>query len=212
MTCTAARHGTVDAHQNHRCRCPEARLEYRRYMKRCQVRRARGMSMWTDATGTQRRLQALHAIGWTWTDLGSELGGLTRQAVTSLFERTRVHVNTARAVAVLYDRLWMTDGGNSKARKRAAAAGWPPPLWWLDDEIDDPCCSSKDFSTSSSRTKSSTARDRIERHAQIVELSAKRWSARQIAEHVGCTPRTVVRLRSAARAAELSGSSVSVAS
>jgi hypothetical protein len=115
-------------------------------------RRAQAYGQWTpnlvDPTGTRRRLQALHAIGWTAADIGQRLG-VTSQRVTAIINdhhRRHVHTTTASRVQAVYDQLSMTPGPSLRTRQRATKADWHRPLCWDDDLIDDPthqpagCC------------------------------------------------------------------------
>lgn len=99
-----------------------------------------------DATGTRRRLQALVAIGWSQSKLGSRLG-VDPTNMSAMIRVQRIHPARARAVRALYDELWQTlpprSGHRDKiaynrSRRFAAKHGWAPPLAWDDDEIDDP--------------------------------------------------------------------------
>lgn len=99
-----------------------------------------------DNTGTQRRLQALIAIGWHQRELARRLG-LDRNAV-----HERIHLSsptygsTARAVRDLYEQLWnvipesqgIAERWAAEARALAKAKGWVPPGAWDDDYIDSP--------------------------------------------------------------------------
>lgn len=96
-----------------------------------------------DATGTQRRLQALVALGWNQNRLAERLGILPSN-FTGLIRGKwpKVHCRTADAVAALYDELSMTVPPPSRsanvARTAARKAGWLPPLAWDEDTIDNP--------------------------------------------------------------------------
>lgn len=103
----------------------------------------------TDGTGTRRRLQALHAIGWTYSAIAAELD-CTTQNVRSLVHSTEsvhglVTANTARRVTDLYERCWQAPPAptnafsaaeQDKAIRRARKNGWAVPAAW--DDIDDP--------------------------------------------------------------------------
>ncbi|WP_165821712.1 hypothetical protein [Mycobacterium colombiense] len=94
------------------------------------------------AVGTQRRLQALHAIGYQGRHL-AELLGVEHSVVTAITSSRQPGVNakTARAVARLFNELQMTQGPSKESRRRAAARGWVVPLAWDEDSIDDPAAS-----------------------------------------------------------------------
>ncbi|NGO69154.1 hypothetical protein [Streptomyces boncukensis] len=98
-----------------------------------------------DATGTQRRLQALVAAGWPQRRLAERLG-MTAPNFGASMKRTRVTVSTVRAVNTLYDDLWRVDPREhgvtgqaySRARNTAYRNCWAPVGAWDDDTIDDP--------------------------------------------------------------------------
>lgn len=134
--CAARRHGDYSAYRQG-CRCPEAREDERLYTKR--RRQGRRTPLRAPRIGTARRLQALAAIGWRWTDLAAALDVGTWQAVQNIATRRRgefVNTSTAERVAALYRRLSSTPGPSEPTRERAAEKGWPPPDAW--DDIDDP--------------------------------------------------------------------------
>lgn len=118
--------------------CRDAHAAYQRTLWRARYRR-RVESMHAPALGPRRRLRALMALGWTMPALDTELGvpGATKRLVNS--DRPVIHVDRARLVADVYERLCMTiPTGWAAERTRAIAVrrGWRPPLWWND--IDDP--------------------------------------------------------------------------
>lgn len=100
-----------------------------------------------DATGTQRRIQALAAIGWPQRQLAGRIG-LNHHNVCDLLKRKRVLRRTALAVTAAYTELECGTGERSgvsrtsanRARAQAAANRWPPPKYWakFPDAIDDP--------------------------------------------------------------------------
>lgn len=87
-----------------------------------------------DMTGTRRRVQALHALGWRRADL-KEIGGVDIHA----FTRNPKYVTTRNywVVRNLYDKLSMNLGPSAETRRRAAQWGFAPPLAWDDDDLDD---------------------------------------------------------------------------
>lgn len=92
------------------------------------------------ALGTQRRLQALMAIGWTAVELAERLGWDNRN-LGKVCQQTRVTAGTARAIADLYGELSATfphGAKASRARKVAARKGWKPPSAYPDGALDDP--------------------------------------------------------------------------
>lgn len=137
-TCTADRHGTHVAYDWWGCRCPDAREAWRLYRKR--LRFGRQPAAIVPAAGTVRRLQALVALGYSWSRLSKHLGvTVTRAAQIGLLPITG-HVNrrTAARVKALYDELSTTPGTDRYALTVARRHGFYPPLAWDDDTIDDP--------------------------------------------------------------------------
>jgi hypothetical protein len=99
-----------------------------------------GQKMWTDGTGTRRRLRALMALGWSGAELSRRLGR-DRTWLDRIAKRDgcQVHIDTARKVAALYEQVSMTVPVGRVAnatRNRAKANGWLPPLAF--ENIDDP--------------------------------------------------------------------------
>lgn len=103
---------------------------------------------WVGATGTARRLQALHALGYTWAELAAAIPHARAMMLNIVYGRQEyVTGRTADRVRRLYDQWAMRvptsddrirKGHITRARSNAAANGWPPPLAWDDDTIDDP--------------------------------------------------------------------------
>lgn len=115
--------------------CREATNRYERTRRKTQeVYDTRWL---IDGTGTRRRVQALHVLGWSGAVLAARLGW-TQQRISQLTsgEQTHTHRETAARVARLYEELCMTFGPSTITKARAARKGWMPPLAW--DNIDDP--------------------------------------------------------------------------
>lgn len=95
---------------------------------------------YVDATGSQRRLQGLVALGWTTRELTRRMGGKDHGTVcdiTSCNNQT-IRRATADAIKEIYDKLWDHPGPSRISAQRAAKRGWVVPLAWDDDTIDDP--------------------------------------------------------------------------
>lgn len=99
-----------------------------------------------NATGTRRRLQALHARGWSRRALAVRLG-MEHNSLRLAFINGTVSGRMARAVRDLYEDLWdqappATTGHERASITRtlrwAAAHRWPVPAAWDDEQIDDP--------------------------------------------------------------------------
>lgn len=135
LTCTARWHGTSAAYR-YGCRCPHAR-ECKRIEDKRRLH-GRYVSPLVDGTGTARRVRALVAIGWPYTQIAARLG-CSWQAVQHLALRTSpaVQHRTYRRVAVLYRDLSGVPGPSASSRRRAVVKGWSTPIAWGRD-IDDP--------------------------------------------------------------------------
>lgn len=206
-------------YQGHKCRCADCRqgrAEYEYWRNR-----NRDKTAIVDATGTRRRLQALAALGWSAREI-AERHGLHRDTVRWWYRMPRVERATAVKVAAWYDEMSMmlppmeTSSERRSAtttRGQARAKGWPPPLAWDDDMIDDPNAA-PDLEGIAQITISEVFAERCdsavidaaiegrapdlsppERRQVITVLNERRWSARRIAEHIGCSTRTVDRIR-----------------
>lgn len=99
-----------------------------------------------DGTGTARRVQALHTLGWSVAKI-AERAGLDRARLDRTLHGGDTLVETRDAVAAAYDALWATPAPTgtkweriaaSAARNTATRNRWAPPLAWDDDTIDNP--------------------------------------------------------------------------
>jgi len=94
--------------------------------------------------GTQRRVRALRAAGFTSDTIAARLG-VNKRAVTQISNadpgndyQSFVTARVARTAAALFEEWRLIDGPSDTARKRAAAKGWDLPSAWDVDEIDNP--------------------------------------------------------------------------
>lgn len=207
MSCTADLHDTLNAYVNYHCQCEEACRASARYAKRLRWDHAKGIPRLVSVIGTRRRIRALCAIGWRFSDLAEQVGEMSPQAVGMLSQtrRPQVQTRTAARFADVYDQLWNTPGPSQDCRDRAARKNWPPPLFWDDDLIDDPqyqgeaefAAEKKQFHRFDGPV--SRARIKAEQRARIVALSDKGMSAAAIADQLGCSTRQVDRIRAALR-------------
>jgi transcriptional regulator with XRE-family HTH domain len=168
----------------------------------------RGAVLTIDGTGTNRRLQALAALGWSQSELASRLG-FTFQNVSRLATEARVNRDTAAKVRALYDELSMTPGPSVRAQREAQRKGWPVPLAWDDDKIDDPAArpskmvahrpAALDEIAVQRASRGERVRlSRAERAEVVRRLTAAGLSAADIADRLGIAQRSVSRLRKAA--------------
>lgn len=145
MTPDDPRHGTTRGfHAGCREQCCRAAIA--RYEKGTKYRRHAGITWAIPATGTQRRIQALMALGWTSTDIADACGWLHRNHVLRVLKGQKgkpcrwVERKTYRTVAVVFESLSMQIPPHTPYRARcrsmARRKGYLPPLAW--DNIDDP--------------------------------------------------------------------------
>jgi DNA-binding XRE family transcriptional regulator len=98
-----------------------------------------------DVTGTQRRLQALMAVGYPMAWQGLQLGPRA-WFVTDIMNGTYVLSSTAKRVANMYDKYSLASPADagiraciiSGAKNRARQRGYAPVGCWDEDTIDDP--------------------------------------------------------------------------
>lgn len=97
--------------------------------------------------GTQRRIRALYARGWSDQSIERATGIPAVRVKSSLADRRKVTADFCQSVAQAYERLWDTPPPRSTqeerdeadaAQQRARLCAWPPPMALDDDEIDKP--------------------------------------------------------------------------
>jgi hypothetical protein len=122
------------------CRRAEARYEQARLLDRLN-----GHPRTLPSLGTMRRIQALVALGHSFTRIAEALGDVTPGAAWALAHRMGpdARATTAAKVASLYEAwsMQLPPAATTNQRKAARYArtiatkhGWPPPLAW--DDID----------------------------------------------------------------------------
>lgn len=140
------RHGEYRGYRAHRTAGQEACEPCKRAAagaeQRYALARLQGKPLRYPAAGTQRRLRALQAVGWTLSEISARLGeSRSRVEKWCTEEKTFVYARTAEKVAAAYEefcRLPDPDGPWAKRnRGMAARKGYAPPIAW-DDNIDDP--------------------------------------------------------------------------
>ena len=147
-----------------------------------------------DAAGTQRRMKALVATGWSQQKIARRLGMTPGNFGDLLHNRAQVTAATARAARALYDDLWNQPPPQSehrdkiaanRARNYARANGWPPPGAWDDDRIDDPAAAPAEGWRRRERLRGA------EMAAEARELTGFGLTRAQAAERLGVTARTL---------------------
>lgn len=88
-----------------------------------------------DACGVRRRLRALHALGWTFTQIGAHIG-VNPKIVQRWAHQGVVASASRKRVVAAYDAMWQqappASGGASRARHAATRKGWALPMQWDD--------------------------------------------------------------------------------
>ena len=198
--CTSHPPGSRQCHITHDCDCPECLKASYTYGKQARLRALRGQVN-RPACGTQRRLQALMALGWSLVELGGCLGR-TRSGMTDLLRQVdHVQWATHTAVRALYDELWGTrppeDTADqrraaTRARRRAQREGWAPPLAWDDGTgphgIDNPKARPHPWKRRDSDSRS---------HHDISDLRAVGLADTEIAHRLGIQPESLQRRHAA---------------
>jgi hypothetical protein len=168
-----------------------------------------GQTLMVDATGTRRRLQALVALGWSFPAISAPLndkGGNIRR----LLFADRLTRRFADRIAVVYEDLCMTrpvghdrtsNAAIARTRIFAARRRWLPPLAWDDidndpepaapeheDIVDDVAV---DLALRGHQVRLTPA----ERRVCVRLLHAERYSDERVAQTIGCSSKTVMRIR-----------------
>lgn len=118
--------------------CDDCARAETRYRKRRKLRILHGDRATVPALGVLRRIQALHALGYTGPQI-ADAAGVSVNAMRSIdyHEAVSVRAGTEQKIAAAYERLCMVRPEGryaNRARSMAAQRGWAPPLAW--DDID----------------------------------------------------------------------------
>jgi DNA-binding CsgD family transcriptional regulator len=138
-----------------------------------------------SATGTERRLRALVAIGYTGESIAAELG-VSYQRIGALTRGRRcVTARLNRRISDLYERQAHIPGPSPLAAKRARSKGWATALAWEDQDIEDPATQPLGVLNRGSRTYKIAD--------EIRAMAADGHKPAAIARELGCHQRTVER-------------------
>lgn len=135
-------HGTARGVYLHRrngtAPCEPCAIYRARYEKRRQFDRDQGRPRTISSRGTQRRIRALQALGWSISVIAEEGGWNSPQALQYVLKGSSSTHATFERVCEVYERLSMklppVTSGSIRARNRARRLGYAPPLAW--DDID----------------------------------------------------------------------------
>lgn len=133
--CAAPIHGDRFAYRAG-CRCADALAAMAAERRRLRNAHVLGVPMVVPSLGSQRRIRALMALGWTEALIGAEMGFVTPSTIRGALRNATVTARTADRIAEVYERLSMRQGPSARTRMLAQRKGWLPPLAW--DNIDDP--------------------------------------------------------------------------
>jgi len=158
--------------------------------------------------GAVRRLQALMAMGWSHDRLEAEGAPGSRNLMYR--EGHLISIGRWRQIREVYDRLSMTPGPSERTRRWAQALGYAPPLAWDDDTIDDPQAEPAGVldhgpgapvvdlvairRTIASQSEA-TPVTRTEQVHVVTAMAARGATDTRIAEHLGLSERTILRIR-----------------
>lgn len=192
--CDKPSHTSFETCVRHGCMCPDCvAVRHKTYLRNEPFRRRQvllaGGDIEVTAVGTMRRLQALAFAGWSSLVVAERIG--SNVSVMSRLvsgNQTRVRLSTARRVAAVFDELVVTDVPDTHSSRctRSLAAKRGYVSWAAWDNIDDP-----------NDTPSGVGVPRADRIDE--ELVERFWrdglSDREIGERVGCSYRSVFRVR-----------------
>jgi hypothetical protein len=141
-----------------------------------------------DATGTQRRIQALAVRGWSRRMIADQIG-MREDHFRKACSRDRVTARLARKVAAVYDAWWdqnpldqgVSLASVSRTLADAEQAGFHSPLAWDDDTIDDPNAGPVTDAVAPIATEGGNVADRW-LHGEAVVLGAE--DRKQVLQHL----------------------------
>lgn len=107
--------------------------------KRRLLRRMNGVPSWVPALGSQRRIQALAAIGWRFADISEQVGWKrAHEPVKSVMTQAMISRHNAKRITAAYMELSGKPGPSTRVIVAAKKRGWPEPSAWFGVDIDDP--------------------------------------------------------------------------
>jgi hypothetical protein len=114
------------------------RIKHTTHAKIMAVRPEPTGGQFIDATGSIRRVRALHAIGHTALVIADAAQTHRSRILPLLDGYPRLRRSLAIRIESAYSQLAERPGDNARARNRSQRERWAPPICWNDDTIDDP--------------------------------------------------------------------------
>lgn len=123
----------------------------------------------------ERRLQALHALGWTIVQIAQHAGWQDRNVNALMYPRWRQRESVSLATFQTFDEVYRDlcmkmpprSAGSLVAVRRSAERCWPNPLAW--DDIDDPAEVPRDWRYTEP-TRLELVADMLEQGANVTEV------------------------------------------
>lgn len=213
FTCPAdhAHGATLNCYVRHHCRCAPCRAASAASARHRSRQAAYGRPVQLPAIGARRRLQALACNGWSIYRLADMLDCRPRDLLKTIRENRFITRARHERIDDLYRQLWAStpvpanrfyEAGITRTRRYAAAHGWVPPLGWddIDNDPEPPAAlPSGDYIDEVAVLRALDGEalelNDLERIDVIRHLNAAGNGDPSIAAYLGCTARTVLRLR-----------------
>lgn len=161
-----------------------------------------------DATGTRRRIEALQCSGYSQSWIAERIG-MDPPNFARVAKCDRVKVSTRNSIAAVFDEfvlvprssdVWHERTSISRTLNHARRSGFVPALAWDDIDFDvSPAVADGDvIDDIAVELASSGVQVRLtplERREAVRRAYALKLSDQQIADRIGCTDATVLRIR-----------------
>lgn len=186
---------SCDQHVLYRAGCEECQHRGRNYEQRRMILLNQGVRLSVAVDLTASRIRELRAAGYSLPYLAAETG-LGTATLTRICNKTVgwVQLRVYRAVERAYERHRDIPGGNVRVVTKARKRGWEPPVLPMPEEVGEEIIDPEAVRRAASGDRTVTL-TQAERAEAIRTLEKRRLSAREIAEILGVTDRTVQRWR-----------------
>ena len=130
------RHGTLTAATTYRCPCTPCREVQYRYTKQWQIARKRGHKHKVDAAPSHRKIQALAAMGHTYTSMAKQARYAGPAAIVNILKRDLIRATTEVRIEEMFQAMQMRIAPNTREGRKVKAAAkqrrWKVPMAWDD--------------------------------------------------------------------------------